>query len=98
MSNIVVTDILKGPHISEKATLLAEGTNQITFKVHKAATKFKIKKAVESYFNVTVESVKVVNIKGKKKTFGGRQGKRIDVKKAYVRLKQGDDIDFEVAE
>jgi len=98
MNDLAITDILEGPHISEKATLLAEKNNQITFKVKKAATKLKIKKAVEAYFGVTVESVKIVNIKGKEKTFAQRKGKRADIKKAYVRLKQGDDIDFEVSE
>ena len=61
------------------------------------ATKQQVKKAVELMFDVEVESVQVLNVKGKQKRFGRTLGKRSDTKKAYVRLKPGNDIDFSVA-
>jgi len=89
-----IFQVLKGPHISEKATLLGEKSNQVVFKVAPDATKPEIKKAVEALFNVKVESVQVVNIKGKTKRTIRGLGKRSDVRKAYVRLAAGSDIDF----
>ena len=86
--------VLLEPHISEKSTNAAEQSNQVVFKVVPDATKTEIKSAVEKLFEVTVEGVQVVNMKGKvKKTRFGR-GKRKDWKKAYVSLKAGDDINF----
>ncbi len=87
-------EVLLGPHVSEKATVIAELNNQITFKVAATATKPEIKEAVEQLFKVSVESVKVVNIKGKIKRGRFGFGKRNDVRKAYVRLQEGHDIDF----
>lgn len=87
-------EVLRGPHISEKATLIAEANNQITFKVAGNATKPEIKEAVEQLFKVKVEGVQVVNIKGKNKRSRFGMGKRNDVRKAYVRLQEGQDIDF----
>ncbi|OZG70909.1 50S ribosomal protein L23 [Hahella sp. CCB-MM4] len=86
--------VLLGPHISEKATLLAEINNQVVFRVAPDAKKPEIKKAVESLFDVKVESVQVVNIKGKTKRTMRGLGKRNDVRKAYVRLAAGQSIDF----
>lgn len=86
--------ILKGPHISEKATALAEKHNQVVFRVAEDATKPEIKKAVEELFKVKVESVQVLNIKGKTKRTIRGVGKRSDIRKAYVRLAAGNDIDF----
>ncbi|WP_020406331.1 50S ribosomal protein L23 [Hahella ganghwensis] len=86
--------VLLGPHISEKATLLAEINNQVVFRVAPDAKKPEIKKAVESLFDVKVESVQVVNIKGKTKRTMRGLGKRNDVRKAYVRLAAGQTIDF----
>ena len=86
--------VLLGPHVSEKATVLADGQNQFVFKVDTTATKLEIKKAVEQLFNVTVEGVQVLNRKGKlKRTIRGF-GKRNDIRKAYVKLAEGQDIDF----
>lgn len=87
-------EVLRGPHISEKATLIAEANNQITFKVAGNATKPEIKEAVEQLFKVKVEGVQVVNIRGKNKRSRFGMGKRNDVRKAYVRLQKGQDIDF----
>ncbi len=86
--------VLKAPHVSEKATILAETNNQFVFKVAVDATKREIKKAVETLFEVEVDSVRTLNVKGKTKRFGMVQGKRANWKKAYVSLKPGQDLDF----
>ena len=86
--------VLLGPHISEKATLLAELNNQVVFRVAPDASKPEVKQAVESLFDVKVESVQMVNIKGKTKRTARGLGKRNDVRKAYVRLATGQSIDF----
>jgi len=93
-----VFKILKGPHVSEKATMVAENNNQVVFKVASDATKPEIKAAVEQLFDVKVDSVQVVNIKGKTKRNRYGMGKRSDVRKAYIRLQDGQDIDFMSAE
>ncbi len=90
--------VLLGPVISEKAALAGEATNQVVFKVTTDATKAEIKAAVEQLFEVKVEGVRVLNVKGKTKRTRHGMGKRSDWKKAYVRLEQGQDIDFAVAE
>ena len=64
------------------------------FEVLTDATKNEIKTAVESLFEVSVEGVQVINVRGKIKRFGKTPGKRTNWKKAYVRLAEGDDIDF----
>lgn len=89
-----ILDVLKSPHISEKSTLVAERDNQIVFKVAVDATKLEIKRAVESLFEVEVDSVRTLNVKGKSKRHGQQLGKRVNWKKAYVSLKAGQDIDF----
>jgi large subunit ribosomal protein L23 len=86
--------VLLGPHISEKATIVAEGSEQVVFRVAKDATKPEIKAAVEQLFDVKVESVNVLNQKGKTKRTMRGMGKRSDVRKAYVRLADGSEIDF----
>ena len=78
--------ILLAPHVSEKATRVAERHNQVVFKVARDAAKPEIKDAVEMLFKVKVEGVTVVNVKGKRKRFGAIQGRRSDWKKAYVSL------------
>lgn len=87
-------NVLLSPHVTEKATLIGESSNQFVFKVIQDANKGEIKNAVETMFNVEVDSVRTVNIKGKTKRFGWRMGRRKNWKKAYVRLKPGHDIDF----
>jgi large subunit ribosomal protein L23 len=86
--------VLVSPVVSEKAAMAADAANQYAFKVTTDATKPEIAKAVELLFEVQVDAVRVVNVKGKRKRFGAVQGKRNDWKKAYVRLKPGQDIDF----
>ena len=86
--------VLLEPHISEKSTNAAEQGNQVVFKVTPDATKSEIKQAVEKLFKVTVQGVQVSNSKGKTKRTRFGVGKRKDWKKAYVRLSEGDDINF----
>ncbi|GAA4652651.1 MULTISPECIES: 50S ribosomal protein L23 [Kistimonas] len=90
--------VLLGPHISEKASVVAEERNQYVFKVAKDAVKLEIKKAVEQLFEVKVKSVRTVNVKGKTKRTMRGLGKRSDWKKAYVALEAGQEIDFADAE
>ncbi|ANH69324.1 MULTISPECIES: 50S ribosomal protein L23 [unclassified Roseateles] len=86
--------VLLAPIVSEKATMAGEKHNQVLFKVLRDATKPEIKAAVELMFKVEVDAVNVVNVKGKTKRFGGRQGRRDHVKKAYVSLKAGQELNF----
>jgi large subunit ribosomal protein L23 len=86
--------VLVAPHISEKATLVAEKHGQYVFRVAPDATKPEIKKAVEQLFDVKVTGVNIVNVKGKTKRTQRGVGKRSDVRKAYVCLADGHDIDF----
>ncbi|MBY6064706.1 50S ribosomal protein L23 [Pseudidiomarina sediminum] len=86
--------VILAPHVSEKSTVAAETANTVVFKVATTANKAEIKAAVEKLFEVEVEAVRTVNVKGKTKRTGMRFGKRSDWKKAYVTLKEGADIDF----
>jgi large subunit ribosomal protein L23 len=86
--------VLVAPIISEKATRVGEQQNQVLFKVLRSASKPEIKAAVELMFKVEVDSVRTVNQKGKVKRFGGRVGRRDHVKKAYVSLKPGQELNF----
>jgi len=86
--------ILRGPLISEKSTYAADTANQFVFRVSYDASKPEIRKAVELMFNVKVDQVRVVNIKGKRKRFSAVMGRRNAVRKAYVRLAAGHDINF----
>lgn len=98
MSTERLMTVLLGPHVSEKGTLMAEKNNQVVFRVRRDADKAEIRKAVEAMFDVKVESVQVVNLPGKIKGSGRRYGRRSDWKKAYVRLAEGQTIDFLGAE
>ena len=86
--------VLRGPIVSEKATMATENANTIVLKVAIDATKREIKAAVEKLFEVEVKSVNTLITKGKVKRQGMRQGRRSNVKKAYVILKEGQDLDF----
>ena len=86
-------DIIVKPIITEKATMVNELANAVTFQVAKSASKPQIKDAVEALFNVKVKAVNTVLTKGKTKRFRGRPGVRSDVKKAYVMLEAGNSID-----
>jgi large subunit ribosomal protein L23 len=94
MNNERLMKVLLSPVVSEKSSVVADANQQYTFRVATDATKREITKAVEKLFEVQVDSVQVVNVKGKRKRFGQIQGKRSDWKKAYVRLKPGSEIDF----
>lgn len=89
-----LAQVLVQPIISEKATMAAEKHNQVLFKVLRDATKPEIKAAVELMFKVDVESVSTVTQKGKVKRFGRSIGRRDHVKKAYVSLKAGQELNF----
>ena len=89
-----LAQVLIEPIISEKATLVSEKRNQVTFKVLRQATKPEIKAAVELLFKVEVASVQTVVQKGKVKKFGRSIGRRDHVKKAYVALKPGQELNF----
>ena len=86
--------VLVSPIVSEKATIVAEKTNAVTFKVLQDATKPEIKAAVELLFNVQVKAVSVVNTKGKTKRFGRSVGRRDHVRKAYVTLQPGQELNL----
>ena len=94
MSQERIYQVLLGPHISEKATVVAEKHGQYVFKVRVDSNKLEIKAAVEKLFNVKVEAVNTTLTKGKSKRFGRSMGARSDFKKAYVQLKEGSEIDF----
>ncbi|MDX1347100.1 MAG: 50S ribosomal protein L23 [Thiomicrorhabdus chilensis] len=98
MSQERILKVLLAPHISEKAAIIADQAGQYVFKVVPTATKTEVKQAVESLFDVKVQSVNVINIKGKTKVFKGRKGKRNGVRKAIVKLAAGQEIDFASAE
>ena len=86
--------VLLAPTVSEKATQIADKHSQVTFEVAADATKPEVKAAVELLFKVQVESVQVVNVRGKAKRFGAYAGRRRNWKKAYVCLKPGQEINF----
>ncbi len=92
-----VYEVIRAPRVSEKTARLQEVSNQYVFEVAKTATKADIKVAVEQIFDVKVEAVNVVNVKGKNKSFKFRQGKRGDWRKAYVQLAEGQSIDVMMA-
>ena len=87
--------VLLSPVVSEKSSMAADKGRQHVFKVLRDSNKTEIKKAVESLFNVKVEAVRLLNVKGKAKRFGSRLGQRQSWKKAYVQLAAGSDIDFQ---
>ena len=87
-------NVLVAPIVSEKATMVGEKSNAVTFKVLQDATKLEIKAAVELMFKVEVKGVSVTNIKGKTKRFGRSVGRRDNVRKAYVTLKPGQELNL----
>lgn len=94
MSRQRLMQLILEPRITEKTTFIGEKYNQFVFKVAKDATKPDIKKSIKLLFDVDVISVQISNIRGKRKVFKQRSGKRQDFKKAYVKLAPGSDIDF----
>ena len=86
--------VLLGPVVSEKSTMIGEKHEQVAFRVKHDATKTEVKAAIELLFKVQVDRVSILNQKGKRKRFGRFEGRRGGVRKAYVRLKPGQEIDF----
>jgi len=84
--------VIRGPHMSEKAHIAAE-SNQVVLRVRTDATKKEVAQAVELLFEVKVEGVQVVNVKGKTKRFQQANGRRPNWKKAYVKLADGTSIE-----
>jgi large subunit ribosomal protein L23 len=95
MLNERLYEVVRGPHVSEKATILAESTKkQLVLEVAVDATKAEIKTAVEKIFNVLVDHVTTCHVKAKTKRVGRIMGKRKGWKKAYVTLVAGQDVQF----
>ena len=88
------TDVVQGPVITEKGTLVNEQGNQVVFRVHREANKVEIRQAIETLFKVKVEKVRTSRQLGKMRRIGRHQGRRPDWKKAYVTLAEGSRIDF----
>jgi large subunit ribosomal protein L23 len=86
--------VLVAPQISEKATYIADKNEQVVFIVTPDATKPEVKAAVEMLFKVEVKSVQMANLKGKVKRSGRTVGRRSDIRKAFVCLKPGQEINF----
>lgn len=86
--------VLVGPAISEKSTMVGDRHNQVVFKVSRDSNKADVKAAVELMFKVEVEGVQILNVKGKEKRTGRFIGRRNGWKKAYVRVKAGQEINF----
>jgi large subunit ribosomal protein L23 len=87
-------DILLSPLVTEKSSKLMALQNTYVFRVGENANKLEIRRAVESVFGVQVEDVRTARVRGKYKRFGSHYGKRSNWKKAYVRLADGDSINF----
>ena len=89
-----IYQVIKEPHITEKASLQKEGFNQISFKVHSKANKIEIKQAIETLLKAKVLEVRTINMRGKKRRMGRNSGKKPDWKKAIVRLAPGENIEI----
>ena len=87
-------NVVLAPVVSEKSTFVADKNRQYVFRVADGATKPQIKAAVELMFKTKVDDVTVLNVKGKKRRFGRIEGRRRSWKKAYVRLAEGQEINF----
>ncbi len=86
--------VIREPHITEKAGLLKEGSNQLSFKVHRRANKIEIRRAIETLFKTKVIDVRTMNVRGKRRRMGRNLGKKADWKKAVVRLAPGENIEI----
>lgn len=86
--------LITRPYITEKVLLLKEDGNKVVFKISKDTNKIELKNAIESIFNVTVEAINTLTVKGKKKRLGRYEGRKSDWKKAIVTLKEGDTIEY----
>ena len=88
-----IYNIIKNPVVTEKTTKISEN-NQFVFKVSVESSKKSIRMAIEKIFKVKVENINTIKVKGKRKVFKGTQGRRVDYKKAIVKLKEGETIDY----
>ena len=95
MNREQLMSVVLAPHVTEKTSLAMQNNNQYAFRVRREATKTDIRKAVELMFEVKVRGVQVVNEPGKMRRFGRKVGHTQDWKKAYVRLAEGQTIDYE---
>ena len=91
-------NIVLAPVVSEKSTFVADKNRQYVFRVADGATKPQIKAAIELMFKTKVDDVTVLNVKGKERRFGRLTGRRRNWKKAYVRLAEGQEINFAATE
>jgi len=91
-------NVVLAPVVSEKSTFVADKNRQYVFRVADRATKPEIKAAVELMFKTKVEDVTVLNVRGKERRFGRYTGRRRNWKKAYVRLAEGQEINFAATE
>jgi large subunit ribosomal protein L23 len=89
-----IYQVIKEPHITEKANLQKSETNQVTFNVHRGANKIEIRRAVETLLKTKVLDVSTMNVRGKRRRMGKTMGRRPDWKKAVVRLAPGQSIEF----
>ncbi len=89
-----IYQVIREPHITEKGTMLKEGSNQVILKVHKDANKSEIRQAVRRLLKVKVLDVRTINMSGKSRRVGRNVGKRSDWKKAIVRLAPGENVEF----
>jgi len=91
-------NVVLAPVVSEKSTFVADKNRQYVFRVADDATKPEIKAAIELMFKTKVEDVTVLNVHGKERRFGRLSGRRRNWKKAYVRLAEGQEINFAATE
>ena len=91
-------NVVLAPVVSEKSTFVADKNRQYVFRVADHATKPEIKAAIELMFKTKVDDVTVLNVKGKERRFGRLTGRRRNWKKAYVRLAEGQEINFAATE
>lgn len=87
-------EILLAPVVTEKTSRVMVTENTYVFKVGETANKIQIRDAVQAVFGVIVEDVRTVRVRGKLKRFGRHYGKRPNWKKAYVRLADGNSLNF----
>lgn len=91
-SNIAYRVLIE-PWITEAATILAQ-ENKYVFKVVKKASKNDVKKAIEELYKVAVISVRTISIPSKKRMRGRIEGRKAGIKKAIVKIKEGDSINI----
>ncbi|MCD6306920.1 MAG: 50S ribosomal protein L23 [Deltaproteobacteria bacterium] len=89
-----IYQVIKEPHITEKANIQKADANQVTFNVHRAANKVEIRRAVETLLKAKVAEVRTMNVRGKRRRMGKTVGRRPHWKKAIVRLAPGQNIEF----